>query len=273
VIWAIGFSMVVLGFLTRISSIAVPIAGIILFFGHNILNYVSLPQTGIEANLWRIFFTAPIIIPIGKNHFLGVFYAALPWTGVMLLGYSIGHLFQKNYDLQKRKRFLLSAGICLCALFLLLRTVNEYGNPIPWQRQGDLVKNMLAFLNTSKYPPSLQFLSMILGPSLILLSQLKNNNSKPAAVATVYGRVPFFYFLAHFYLLHIILVIVFFATGHTTNEIRDPGSIFLFRPANWGFGLPIVYLIWICVVIALYYPCKWFYNFKRLNDYWWLKYV
>ncbi len=273
VIWAIGFSMIILGLLSRISYSAVLITGLVIFFGHNLLNYVRLPQSGTAGNLWRIFFTAPVIIPIGDNHFIGAFYAVLPWTAVMLLGYCLGYFYQKGFAAKKRKRFLLFSGLALILLFFILRFINEYGNPLPWRRQEGFMADLLAFLNTSKYPPSLQFLSMILGPALIVPAWLGNIKSKWTEIVSVYGRVPFFYFLLHFYILHTLLVIVFFATGHTTSQITDPSSFILFRPVNRGFGLPVVYLIWIAVVVALYYPCRWFHRYKRQHNYWWLNYL
>jgi uncharacterized membrane protein len=276
VIWAIGWSMVVLGLLVRISPKAVLIVGLILFFGHNILDYVDSMQFGTEDTVWTFLFRARnSIISLNETHHLGDFYAILPWSGVMLLGYSIGQWFRKDFPAARRKRLLLMTGSFLIILFIGLRATNLYGNPEPWIKTAGFRNNVLDFLNTSKYPPSLLYLSMTLGPACLFLALAENLRGKLADIVSVYGRVPFFYYILHFYLLHTILVIVFFATGHTTSEISLPTTLypFYFRPPTFGYGLPVVYLIWLCVVIFLYFPCRWYSKYKQTHKHWWLSYV
>lgn len=269
VIWAIGFSMVILGLLMRISYRVVLAAGIILFFGHNIVDYLNLPQGGVAGSLWSVFLTSSgRVIPIDSSHMIGVFYAVLPWTGVMLMGYSIGRWFQKDFPAEKRRRLLLISGSSLILLFIVLRFLKGYGNPGGWDG-----KNVYSFLNTSKYPPSLQYCCMTLGPGIIFLAVAENIRAGWSKIVSVYGRVPFFYYILHFYLIHIITVFVFFATGHTTAQINDPQSIFFFRPVNFGFDLWIVYLIWISIIAILYLPCRWFNKYKMQHSQWWLRYV
>jgi uncharacterized membrane protein len=269
VIWAIGCSMVILGLLVGISNQVVLIAGIVLFFGHNIVDYLNLPQNGVAGNLWSIFLTSSgRVIPIDSTHMIGVFYAILPWTGVMLMGYSIGKWFQKDFPAEKRRRFLLITGSSLILLFIVLRFLKGYGNPGGWDG-----KNLYTFLDTSKYPPSLQYCCMTLGPGLIFLALAENVRTRWGRFVSVYGRVPFFYYILHFYLIHTLTVIVFFATGHTVAQISDPQSIFLFRPVNFGFDLWIVYIIWISIVAILYFPCRWFNKYKMQHSQWWLRYV
>jgi uncharacterized membrane protein len=266
VIWAIGWSMVILGILSRISKMTVLFAGLILFFGHNILDLVNLPQDGTSNLIWNLFFRASgTIIPLDNNHLIGDFYAILPWTGVMLLGYSIGSWFNKDVPQAQRRKLLLYTGTGLILLFIILRTTSIYGNPLPWIKKDDAVRNFLSFLNTNKYPPSLLYLSMTLGPSCILLALLEDAKGKLVNIISVYGKVPFFYYILHFYLLHTILVIVFFATGHTTSEINAPFVPFAFRPVFFGYPLPVVYGIWLCVVIVLYFPCRWFSRYKQTH--------
>lgn len=269
VIWAIGCSMIILGILIRISYTTILITAILLFAGHNVLNYLDLPATGTAGTLWGIFFTArAMIIPIDSNHFVGVLYAILPWTGVMLLGYSIGVWFQKNYPAEKRKRLLLITGASMIILFVLLRFARGYGDPGAWNGS-----TLFSFLDTSKYPPSLQYCCMTLGPALILLALIENVRAGWSKVVSVYGRVPFFYFILHFYLIHGLLVIVFFASGYTTAEIADNQTPFFFRPLNFGYNLWVVYGIWIAIVSILYFPCLWFYRYKMQHRQWWLRYV
>jgi uncharacterized membrane protein len=274
VIWAIGCSMILLGIFSRISNAAVLITGIILFFGHNILDLVTLPASGATGDALNILLrSSGTFIPLNSNHFLADFYAILPWTGVMMIGYSIGQWFRKDFPAATRKRLLLTSGSFLIVLFILLRATNIYGNPLPFKSGNGFTYNLLAFLNTSKYPPSLQYLSMTLGPACILLALLENVHTRFSKIISVYGSVPFFYYILHFYLIHTILVIVFFATGHTTSQIVDPNLPFNFRPPTFGYGLPTVYAIWLSVVIALYFPCRWFSEYKKTHSQWWLKYV
>lgn len=269
VIWAIGFSMVILGLLMRISYQAVAVVGVLLFFGHNIVDYLNLPRGGVAGNLWGIFLTSSgSVIPIDSNHMIGVFYAILPWTGVMLMGYSIGKWFQKDFPAEKRKRWLLITGSSLILLFIVLRLLKGYGNPAGWDG-----KNLYTFLNVSKYPPSLQYCCMTLGPGILFLALAEKVRSGWSRFVSVYGRVPFFYYILHFYLIHILTAIAFFATGHTTAQISDPQSIFLFRPVNFGFDLWVVYIIWMSIISLLYFPCRWFNNYKTQHSQWWLRYV
>lgn len=272
VIWAIGFSMVVLGLLSRISEKLVLITGLLLFFGHNILNHLTLPTDGVAGRALQILFTSRGgILPLGPDHVLGIFYAALPWTGIMLIGYAMGKLFYKNVDPHTRRKYLLLLGFGMILLFVLLRFINVYGNPEPAVWGEGFRFNLLTFLNTSKYPPSLQYACMTLGPALILLALWEKASGRWAEVLSVYGRVPFFYYILHFYLLHLLLVAAYFATG---GSLSEAGTIpFFFRPAEFGFGLPVVYLIWLTVVAVLYLPCRWFGRYKATHRQWWLGYL
>jgi uncharacterized membrane protein len=274
VIWAIGWSMVILGLLSRISPKLVLIVGLLLFFGHNILDLVNLPKEGAGKTFMAIFFRASFtIIPLDSTHVAAAIYAILPWTGVMLLGYSIGTWFNKDFPEQKRKTRLLQLGLGLILLFIVLRATNAYGDTFPRVKGSSFRFNLLAFLNTTKYPPSLLYLSMTLGPSCLALAFLENVKGRWKEIVSVYGRVPFFYYICHFYLLHIILIIAFFATGHSTAEIVSPFVPFNFRPVTFGWGLPIVYLIWLSVVVLLYFPCRWYSQYKKTHAHWWLSYV
>jgi uncharacterized membrane protein len=271
VIWAIGCSMIILGIVRQLPNKWIVAIGCILFFGHDLLNYANIPQTGTIADVIRALFTTfGSIIPINSTHAIGDFYAILPWTGVMLIGYGIGYWFSKEYPAEKRKRNLLVSGLSLIALFIALRFINKYGDPSPRQHIEGW-RSVLSFLNASKYPPSLIFCCMTLGPSLVFLALSENIKAKWSQVVSVYGRVPFFYYILHFYILHILLIIFFYATGHTNSEIN--GSFIAFRPVAFGYPLWMVYIIWLSVVASLYFPCKWFYKYKMTHGQWWLKYL
>jgi len=274
VIWAIGISMVVLGLLVRTPLTVIGIIGGLIFFGHDILDYMQLPKTGGEYVLLRIFFTAKgTLIPLGTSHFIFDLYAVIPWTGVMLIGYVFGSLYKSSVGAAQRKRILLIAGCCFIGLFILLRLPNGYGDPARWSVQRNWEHTLLSFLNVSKYPPSLLYLCMTLGPAIIVLALTEKLQNKLAKIFTVYGNVPFFYYVLHFYLIHIITVILFFASGHTTSQIVDPNSPFFFRPTNFGYSLGIVYLLWLFVIVVLYFPCRWYSKYKATHRQWWLSYL
>jgi len=274
VIWAIGTSMVILGLLRRLPYKVLLIIGLVLFFGHDIIWYIHPPEGHFANQLWKFFLTANFnVVQLSPTHFAGDFYAILPWTGVMIMGYCMGPLFDKTYPAEKRKRQLLIAGFSLTVLFFALRWINQYGDPAPWKHWGTGLQTFFSFFQVSKYPPSLMYLGATLGISLMALSLLESAKGKWTQVVSVYGRVPFFYYILHFYLLHTLLVIVFFATGHTTAEIASKNVPFFFQPPGFGYGLVVVYIIWIAVIAVLYLPCKWFNKYKMEHRQWWLSYI
>lgn len=272
VIWAIATSMIFLGLASRISYKTVLITGLILVFGHNLFNLFPAPADSNGGFILKIFFTASgTVVPLSANHFVGVFYAILPWTGVMFVGYGVCAWYKKGYAADRRQRNLLIVGLLTIFVFISLRLINIYGDPVPRKEYHDFFKNLLAFFNVNKYPPSLQYIAMTLGPAMLFLAFTENLSNRFTRIASVYGAVPFFYYVLHFYLLHSLLIVVFFATGHSSKEIVQVP--FWFRPATFGFNLPIVYLIWFCVVASLYLPCKWFKRYKETHRQWWLSYV
>ncbi|WP_423146398.1 DUF1624 domain-containing protein [Rubrolithibacter danxiaensis] len=275
VIWAIGCSMVVLGILLYVSKKLIPVIGVILVFGHNIFDYIHPPETGFSAVLMKVFFTSRgYVLPLSANHILGIFYTVLPWTGAMLLGFSIAKLYTDDYSDFRRRKLLLYAGFAVITFFIVLRFINFYGDPFRWETQKSILYTLLSFINTSKYPPSLLYLCMTIGPALILLALLENTRNKFLNILSVYGKVPFFYFVLHLYIIHTLTVIFFYVSGYSAKDIVSPGIPFLFRPAAFGYPLGIVYIIWICIVSSLYFPCKWFYRYKQLHkEKWWTHYL
>ena len=274
VIWAIGWSMVILGLLVRTSRSVIIIIGCILFFGHNLLDYITLPSTGNAGIMWNLLFKANFnFYHLNDSHLAINVYAILPWTGVMLLGYGFGIFFRSSVPATERKKALLITGLALTAIFIALRLINAYGDPAPWSTQKDSIYTFLSFLNTTKYPCSLLYLCMTIGPALIVLALLEYANNRITKILIMYGRVPFFYYVIHLFLFHILGVIFFFATGHGSNEIVDTRTPFLFRPYHYGFDLWVVYSVWIFVVIILYWPCKWFNKYRATHKQWWLSYV
>lgn len=274
VIWATGWSMVALGLLMRTSPKVILAVGLVLFFGHNLLDYTSLPQQGAAGLLWKFLFTTRgDLLPLGSSHNIYLVYAILPWTGIMLLGYSLGPVFKKDFDAARRRRILNITGISLLVLFVLLRIINQYGDPAPWGLQKNGLFTFMSFVNVTKYPVSLQYGCLTIGPVLLILSAIDNLRGKFAGSLAMFGRVAFFYYVLHFFLIHLIITILFFATGHTWQEAMAADSPFLFRPYNFGFSLGAVYMLWIVVVALLYKPCKWFVHYKQTHRQWWLRYL
>ena len=188
-----------------------------------------------------------------------------------MLGYCMGIMYGKNYDGTKRRKVLLVSGVIVTLFFIGLRLTNIYGDPSNWQVQKNGIYTVLSFLNLTKYPPSLLYLAMTLGPALIVLSFTENVGGKWSKIVSVYGRVPFFYFLVHFFLLHFICMIIFFINGHSLAQANT--GLLHFRPDDFGYSLGIVYLIWIAVVVSLYPICKRYDRLKSSHKYWWLSYL
>jgi len=274
VIWAIGWSMIIVGLLVRTSVKMVMIIGCLIVFGHNILDYLTLPQQGAASILWRVFFTTTFrVYPVGQTHFILDIYAILPWTGLMCLGYGFGRIYRTGFDAVRRRKILLSLGSAVIIFFILLRLINVYGDPHPWSTQKNNFYTFLSFINATKYPVSLLYACMTLGPAMIVLALLEHAQNKLTRILSMYGRVPFFYYVCHIYLTHAICVIFFFASGYGARDIVDRNTPFLFRPQHFGFDLPVVYAVWLFVILALYVPCKWFDNYRRTHHQWWLSYV
>ncbi len=273
VIWAIGWSMIILGALLFAGTRTIVVAGALLVLAHNLLDPVRVSQSSAGGILLDVFLTSPgRFYPIGAAHAVLDAYAILPWTGIMLLGYVFGKVYNIEEG-QKRRRRLLQLGAGVCLLFAVLRLIDQYGDPARWSVQKNAVLTVLSFLRVTKYPASLIYTCMTIGPALIVLSLLEHARSWFSRVLGVYGRVPFFYYVCHFYLIQAFVVIAFFATGHTSKQIGDPKLPFLFHPPGSGFSLGVVYLVWFTVIFLLYWPCRWFDRYRSQHRQWWLSYL
>jgi uncharacterized membrane protein len=276
VLWVTGWSMVILGLLVKAPLKVIAIIGILIFFGHDLLDYLQLPKTGAEATLLKLFFvTRGSVLPLNQTHFIFDLYAIIPWTGVMLLGYVFGSLYKSTFDRLRRKKILLYSGMASLAFFVIFRYFNIYGDPQPWSVQRNVVFTFLSFLNVSKYPPSLMYSCMTIGTGLIVLSLTEHIQNKLTAIFIVYGNVPFFYYVLHFYIIRLVNIIIFFAQGYSANQIVDPThqNPLLFQPPHFGFNLGGVYLVWLFVIALLYFPCRWFSKYKKTHNQWWLSYL
>jgi uncharacterized membrane protein len=276
VIWSIGISMILLGLINRLPIRVLFAIGIVIVAGHNLLDYVEAKHVGAFGFTWDLLHRGNFALyKIWGNHILIILYPFLPWTGLMLLGYCLGTIYKPSVDPKYRRKLLLQIGVGLIVFFIALRATNSYGNPFKWSVQRNAFYTVLSFLNVNKYPPSLLYMCMTIGPGLIFLSLIENVRNKITSVFNVYGRVPFFYYVLHFYILHIVCVILFLSRGHTFSEgLRDiPNFPFKFVVPGEGYPLWMVYIIWIAVVASLYPLCKWFSNYKLRHRKWWLSYL
>ncbi len=279
VIWAVGGSMLILGILIGLKTpiTVIGILRILIVFGHNILDIIHSPSID-DTAYGKMFLSATgpnrkDYVTFACDHAVMIVYALIPWTGVMLLGYCFGTLYKAGFDSARRKKILLYAGLGALAFFFLFRAFNLYGDPAPWSQQRTAALTILSFFNVTKYPCSLIYCSMTIGVALLILVATENWINRFSSILVVYGSVPFFYYVCHWYLIQLLHIITFFVTGYTTSQIVNPRSPFLFSPVGFGFSLPGVYAVWIVVIILLYWPCKWFSAYKRTHRQWWLSYL
>jgi uncharacterized membrane protein len=272
VIWAIGISMVILAALLWLPFAALLFIGALIVFGHNGLDAYEAAQKEPHSFLYYLAHRQAFI-PFGGGHVLGILYPFLPWTGVMLLGYCFGRLYRQEGAQRRKKIGIL--GLVLLLLFLLLRWSNIYGDPLPWTEGRNGMHSFLSFINTQKYPPSLLFFCMTIGPALLFLTLAEGWRSKLTDWITVYGRVPFFYYLLHFYLLHLAAAILFLVKGGTWAQGSKgvPGVPFKFVVPGEGLHLWQVYIVWMGVVLLLYPLCRWYGKYKNRSKAWWVSYV
>lgn len=272
-IWSIGISMVFLGLAIWLPFTAILSLGLVIVFGHNLLDFAEKNHQGAYPLLWEIAHR-PTFYHLWDNHNLMLLYPFLPWTGLMMVGYGFGKLFQRLESAKRTKVLTIISG-ALILLFVLLRAANVYGDPDSWSVQKNTLFSFFSFINVHKYPPSLLFMCITLGPALLFLAWVGNAGSRLAKIVTVYGRVPFFYYILHFYVLHVVAMVLFLTRGHSFSEglKGTPGAPFKFIVPGEGYNLWVVYLIWLLVVAALYPLCKWYSNYKRTHKQWWLSYL
>jgi uncharacterized membrane protein len=271
VIATIGSGFIALAFLYRLPPKILAGIGLLIIFGHDLLSPAMLPANPTGRILLSLLFS-PGLFPITPNYTLFIAYPVIPWLGILLTGFAAGRIFEMPAE--KRKKLLLRAGFTALGLFLLLRLGNFYGDPAPWTVQRNRVYSVLSFFNVSKYPPSLLYTLIMLGLLFLFLAFLEGKEGVVGKILAVYGKVPLFYYLVHWYVLRSAMFIMVFAEGfHIRDLIFAP---FQFgRPAK-GSGLPLagVYAVWLTVVVLLYPLCRWYGNYKaahRENP--WLRYL
>ena len=268
VIWALAWSMITLSALVHLPTAVVTGIGVVMIAGHNLLDGVKS-----ASPLWTILHSPGFVLNT-PNHVVFVAYPLIPWIGVAAVGYGLGQVY--GWDSDRRRAFLLRLGLALTFAFLVIRGINVYGDPLRWTAQKTTLFTVLSFLNTTKYPPSLLFLLMTLGPAMIFLRAVDRGTPRILRRALVIGKVPFFYYALHFTLIHLLAVATCYArygSAHWMFESPDLGHYPFSPPPGWGFSLEVVYLVWAFVVVVMYPLCRWFAGVKQRRSDAWLSYV
>lgn len=277
IIWAIGISMFILGLLIRLHYKFLLGLGLLIVFGHNLLDF---PEAATDFNggfWWDLIHSSKwSSYQIFGDHNLIIAYPFLPWLGLMILGYCAGKLFSPQFDVARRKQLLTQIGISLLVLFVILRGINIYGDPVTWSMQRNGLYTFFSFMKIHKYPPSLLYMCVTIGCALLLLPYLEKLENRFTKIMGVFGRTAFFYYILHLYFIHILAMISFYIHGHTLAQSAEAESVFKWKfviPGE-GFGLIGVYAIWVFVILCLYPLCKWYDNYKTNHkEKWWLSYL
>jgi uncharacterized membrane protein len=272
VIWAIGLSMVFLAGLIHLPFKAILVIGLAIVFGHNAFDDFHV-ESGFGHIVWAALHDGAFF-ETGLFFNIMLFYPVLPWAGLMALGYCFGRIYGKEFEATRRKQILFKTGLAATLLFVGLRALNVYGDSQLWTEQSSIGLTILSFLDTSKYPPSLLYLLMTIGPALLLLSFLERLEKPWTKPIIVIGRVPMFYYVLHIYLIHFLAMLAAETTGFGWKSLiltqwvnANPGL------KGFGFDLWVVYLIWALVVVALYPLCRRYNNYRTNHrEKWWLSY-
>jgi uncharacterized membrane protein len=275
ILWIFGLCMILMAPLVRVPiRVLAPLAiGAIAL--HNCLDGISFGNKGVAGWVWSMLHQPNILNAAGTP--VLVTYTILPWLAVMAAGYCFGEVFMRGPA--TRRRISLRTGAALTIAFVIIRGINLYGDPARWSTQKSSLFTLLSFLNCTKYPASLDFLLMTLGPALMLLAYLDRLSFKTTNPLVVFGRVPLFYFVIHFFAIHTLAVaMAWLRYGRDTlhfmfNPLPIMGGPRDLFPATFGYSLPIVYLVWIGVVACLYPLCRWFAKVKSTRRDWWLSYL
>ena len=272
VLWAIGWSMVVLSGLVFLPVWAITAFGVGMIAVHNAFDGIQPETWGPFGWLWIILHKGGPFSPAPGFTFIAA-YPLIPWIGVMAAGYGFGPVLLKEPE--SRRKWTLGLGITLTLLFVIIRGTIVYGNPRPWAAQNNGLFTVFSFIDCHKYPPSLLYVLMTLGPALILLSFLDRGTPRMLRPFLVFGRAPLFYYLLHLPLIHgLAVAAAWIRYGRAEWLFNNPFvNQAILIPADNGFGLPVVYLIWIGVVLALYPACRWFAELKRRRHDAWLSYL
>jgi len=269
VIWALGLSMIALAAIIHLRLNLGLALGIILVCGHNLLDNVHF-----DGFFWSMLHETRIF-RVDENHLVRVAYPVLPWIGIMILGYNFGRLYTKDFTTERRRKWLLIIGAGASLLFIIIRAMNIYGDPGTWSDQRSATFTLLSFLNTTKYPPSLLYTLMTLGPAILFLALTEKIGGGLARAIIHFGRVPMFFYILHLYLIHFIAL---FAAEFSGFDWRD----MILQRRTWmdpqlkgyGFSLGVTYIVWVGIILLLYPLCRWYDQYKSAHkEKWWLSYL
>lgn len=282
VIWVIGVSMIVMAALIYLPVKIVGALGIAIIVLHNLLDgfqlppniaFMGTPPPDLSQTLWIILHQQGVV-PIAGSSNAFIAYPLIPWIGVMAAGYALGTIY--GWEPERRRRWLLIFGGCATLLFIVIRLTNVYGDPAAWARQDTPAFTFLSFLNTTKYPPSLLFLLMTLGPAMIVLAITDRIEGKRVwqRIAIVFGSVPLFYYILQWFVAHIFGIVLSLLAGKEVGyffaNFMDPSQA---PPPGYGFPLWVVYAAWITGLIILYPVCAWYRGYKQRHKHWLLSYL
>jgi len=276
ILWAIGLSMVVLAGLVYLPVAVVGAIGALMIVGHNLLERWSFElgilttnpaELTVAQKLWAVLHV-PTRFPWLGDHWFGVVYPLIPWVGVVALGYGLGPVFR--LEPERRRRIFLWLGLGLCVAFVALRAINIYGDPYPWTAQKSPLFTVFSFGNCEKYPVSLSFLLMTLGPIFVMLALLDRARGPVARVLAVFGSVPLFYYVVHLALINATAGFYFYLRW---GQPRWGAMMYAPYPLGYVYNLPVVYAVATGVVLVMYPLCRWFADVKRKSDAWWLSYL
>ncbi|MCO7226913.1 DUF1624 domain-containing protein [Pleionea sp. CnH1-48] len=269
VIWVLGISMICLALLTYCPRIIIWCVAGFFILGHNLLDSISAASFGDIGWLWNILHE-PTFLNVSQPGFsVFVAYPLIPWIGVMALGYvATAWLIESEATFSQR---CVIAGSFAITLFIGLRLLNIYGDPVPWQMQSrGEVFSLISFLNTQKYPPSLLYLCMTLGPALVFLGALEKYKWRWSSLFQVFGRVPFFFYVLHVPVIHLLAVFWFWSLTTSTGwQLAGPSAF----PAGYQPNLWLTYGVWLVVTLGFYFLCRWYAGIKRRHDSWILRYL
>ncbi|HEU5052848.1 MAG TPA: heparan-alpha-glucosaminide N-acetyltransferase domain-containing protein [Hanamia sp.] len=271
VIATIGLGFIVLSFLLKVSSKTIAIIGLVIIFGHNLFSLIPFEQGSVLKSVLSPLLTLGVF-PVFTNKVFIMAYPPVPWLGIMLAGFATGKLFELQQP--ERKKIFIKIGLSALLLFMLIRFVNVYGDPVKWSVQKNNIFTFLSFMNITKYPPSLLFCLITLGIMFLMLAFTGGVKNRFITITSVYGKVPLFYFLVHFFLIHVIMVTVMLLQGFHWSQL-DFASGNFGRPKGVTSGLPLwaIYVIWISVVAVLYKPCIWYWKYKAAHKNGWVRYL
>lgn len=258
VIWSLGISMIFLAALVQLPLKYILIFSVVLIFGHNILDYLH-----VEKNIYWSIIHEFGFFSLENEKILVVGYPIIPWVGVMSLGYYFGSFYNVSKEPLKRQKIFKIIGVSSIITFIIIRLVNGYGNANYWESYDTVLKTMFSFLNPSKYPPSLTYLLMTLGPVFLILAYTENVKGKIVNFFGVFGKVPFFYYIIHLYVIHVLALFWAWFTDFGWQKMIIKGWV-TESPELKGYGINLeyVYLIWIGIILLLYPLCKKFSIYK-----------